>query len=385
MQAVVYQGQTITHTKRRLRGVIDEARFLAGAFAAACEGVGLAVETESAAGISGTWNSQVTTVNLDERTLTVRMRSGLLIQDFQDEAPRIAEALGVARVGFTRLRAGMIKAYLLDAPEYTNVDVPNPSPSVYQPVLMGTDEDMFNFHASVVDLLHIVVQGQTRSGKSFWCYSFLSQLADAEDVQITGSDPSGLLLKPFAKTRQHGGWQALGMASVDVHVALLERLVKRMDARIAELPAGRDSVVISKDNPLILVVLEEFAGLIRQANREQKTRLLALYGRLVAEGAKAGFRVLAIVQRADADVLDGYSRGQFTTRISFRVDSASAVSMLHPNVSDDVMAEHLNSPVGTALVSINGRPAVRLAAPNIGNYSVFTNRVSPEPHPVTCL
>lgn len=376
MQAVVYQGKTITHTRRRYRAVIEEARFLAGAFSAACEGVGLAVETESSAGIVGTWNSEVVTVNMDDRSLVVRMRAGLLVEDFQENAARIAEALGVARVSFARLRPGMIRVQMLDAPEYTNVDVPRPVSSVYQPVLLGTDEDLLDFHGSLVELLHIVVQGQTRSGKSFWCYSVLSQLAEAEDVLVTGSDPSGLLLKPFAKSYRHGGWQALGMASVDAHVALLERLVKRMDARIAELPEGRDSVVVSKDTPLILVVLEEFAGLIRQANREQKARLLALYGRLVAEGAKAGFRVLAIVQRADAEVLDGYSRGQFTTRVSFRVDSASAISMLHPNVSDDVVAEHLNSQTGTALVSINGRPAVRLAAPNVGNYSVYTTRVS---------
>lgn len=376
MFSVIYRGKVISGSRRKNRLIQEEAQYLAVAFMAACEGCGLAVETTSAAGIRGSWNSEVTSVNLDNQTLTVRMRSGLVLDDFQANASRIAEALGVPRVRFTQVRPGMIRVHMLDKPEFVNVPTPPPITSVCQPVLLGTDEDQVDVHASLMEMLHTVVQGQTRSGKSFWCYALLSQLAGCEDLLITGCDPSGLLLKPFAKSFRHGGWQALGMSSVDSHVFLLERLVRQMDARIAELPEGQDYVAISRETPLILVVLEEFAGLIRQANREQKSRLLALYGRLVAEGAKAGIRVLAIVQRADAEILDGYSRGQFSTRVSFRVDSESAVAMLHPNVPDDVVADHLTSPTGVALVSVGGSPAVRIAAPNVGSYSAFAERVS---------
>ncbi|CAA9212307.1 MAG: hypothetical protein AVDCRST_MAG54-167 [uncultured Actinomycetospora sp.] len=54
-------------------------------------------------------------------------------------------------------------------------------------------------------------------------------------------------------------------------------------------------------------------------------RGVALIARLLSAGRKAGGRVLIIVQRADAAVVDGLVRAQCAPRVSFSVDSGEAV------------------------------------------------------------
>ena len=87
------------------------------------------------------------------------------------------------------------------------------------------------------------------------------------------------------------------------------------------------------------MVLEEYPGELKQLrdfdaaqDRKRGERLeptaRAAVGRLVAEGAKAGVRVLLLAQRADAEFIDGASRSNFAARVSFRVDNADAVRML---------------------------------------------------------
>ena len=254
---------------------------------------------------------------------TVRPIAGQMIADFQDHAAAIAECLDVARVRITRQRGGFLRIELLavDPLETTVNEGPALLTSSDGPVLLGVDDIDTSYRISPFQLGHTVVQGQTRSGKSAFCYWLLAQMASAPDLLIAGSDPTGLLL-PFTGTI-HQPWQVTGMADPDAHLKLLRDLVTEMDRRIAAIPPRSDQTTPDNATPLIVCVLKEYAGLLRavddSATGRKSTRVAEvqrLVARLLSEGHKAAIRLLIILQRADAAVLGGFERGQCSVRIS---------------------------------------------------------------------
>jgi hypothetical protein len=319
---------------------------------------------------------------------TVRPVPGQVVADFQDHAAAIAECLQVARVRISRQRDGLIRVELLarDPLDTTVNEGPALLSSSDGPVLLGVDDVDSRYRISPVQLGHTVIQGQTRSGKSAFCYWLLSQMASAQDLLIAGSDPTGLLLRPFTGT-VHQPWQVIGMDDPDAHVKLLRDLVVEMDARIAAIPPRSDQITPDRDTPLIMVVLEEYAGLLRgvddSGTGRKSTRVAEvqrLIARLLSEGHKAAIRLLIILQRADAAVLGGFERGQCSVRISFRVDTADAVVMLHPSGRAEA-EQHATCPPGLALLSAPGVQLARIRAPYLGDgsdglYGVYSDLVT---------
>jgi len=329
-----------------------------------CAAVGLSTSVDTASGVTVVTprlvNADISGPNL---VLVVKLLPGQLPADFEAVAAQIAPALGVPRVRITPRDLHWIRIELLQRdPLDVRVTTPRIGRSLSvadHPVLVAQTEDGVSISMSWISAPHAVVQGATRSGKSVWCYSTLAQLADFDDVVIAGSDPSGLLLgRPFVNSR-HTSWQVTGSRDVLAHLALLRLLVDEMDERIATLPPRVDKLdEFTIDCPLVVVVLEEFAGLLRLASTasapkgEAKVRdqLLGLYGRLVSEGHKAGFRLLVVTQRADATVVGGFERGQLGLKISFRVDDDEALPMLHGSGSRALVSEHRYAAPGIALL-----------------------------------
>src|SRR5690606_39574113 len=107
------------------------------------------------------------------------------------------------------------------------------------------------------------VHGSPPPGKSRFIYALLSPLAQCSDVRISGSDVTGLLLRPFVGSRHDD--LALGTRNIAEHAVVLERLVARMDERIARIPDDVDVLPVDEHDPYEVVVLEELPGLIRAA------------------------------------------------------------------------------------------------------------------------
>jgi S-DNA-T family DNA segregation ATPase FtsK/SpoIIIE len=126
-------------------------------------------------------------------------------------------------------------------------------------------------------------------------------------------------------------------------------------------------VPIGPDLPLVAFVVEEVPGLFRllstAADSKLEKRARALLARLVGESRKAGVRVVLIAQRADANIIGGYERGQASHTISFRVDTLSALAMLHADADKSIAAEHSTARPGIALLSAPGDPLRRFRAP----------------------
>ena len=294
--------------------------------------------------------------------LLVALLPGQLPADVSAVADRLAPSLHAARLRVTALSDQRhVRLTLLDFDPLGELRHHDPTDP---PGQLGHGEDGEPIVVPWPARGHMLVQGQTGSGKSVWTYGQLADAASDPLVLVTGLDPSGLLWRPFTGTR-HGAWQVGGVGDeLAPHLELLDRLVAEMDRRIAAMPPDRDAVAVTPDQPVLLVVLEEYAGLLRVADVTDPKlgkRLRALVARLLSEGRKAGFRVLIIVQRADAAVVDGLVRAQCALRVSFSVDSGEAVRMLHPAAVD--VADVLAAPPGVALLTMPGAALTRFRAP----------------------
>lgn len=359
------------------------------AWRAACEGAGLVHCVDVAAGTTICIPELVDVTGGPEPVLTVKLLSGQLAEDVANVAHRLAPALGAPRalvepLGLMHVRLHLVMADPLADPFHTALD---PVTTATRQLVLGLDEQGATIAHALAEPAHLLCQGQNGSGKSRFTYGLLSQCAHAPDVLVTGSDITGLLLgAPWDGTR-HREHQAAGTADLAAHADQLEQLVAEMDRRLSAMPRGVDKLDPTPATPLLLVVLEEFPGLLRAAaalgkpERGQRSVLDRIKGatlRLLSEGRKVAVRVLMLAQRAEADATGGgYAREQFALVVSFRVPADSLV-MGHGDDARELGASHRTAAPGIAVVSAPGRPLTRMRAPHYGNYGQYVDAVGPQ-------
>lgn len=378
------------HRRRTDRQDVRKAHGIAARFLAAAAGLGLAEDTQSCAGTPGLRSPQLYHVSLgaDDVRIFVKMLPGQLLADYEEHSAALAEAMGGVSLTWKQRAHGYIVGTLRTRdPLAGQVPLPTLVPAArVDRVLIGLLDSGRSLTVRLDQIAHMIVQGATRSGKSRFIYGLLSQLAQCSDVRISGSDVTGLLLRPFVGSRHDD--LALGTRNIAEHAVVLERLVARMDDRIARIPDDVDVLPVDEHDPYEVVVLEELPGLIRAAEAVDALhkgdrkyvplvgRIRSAYGRLMAEGAKVGFRVVIVMQRADASIIGGFERGQATFRITFPVLEPSSVQMLHPSCDTETAALHATEKAGIALVSGPGVPLARMRSPQMGDYASFRSNVS---------
>lgn len=338
-----------------------------------CEGAGLARTTPTVTGPTVTVPTLVHVVLGPPTVLTVALLAGQLATDVRACARRLAAGLGAAAVRVEPRGRSHVLVTLLDVDPLADVlalDDPGPPGTVW---IGRAEDDRDLILDSWADAPHTVVQGVTRSGKSAFAYALLAQVARDPAVRVAGVDPTGLLLRPFAGTAD-AGWQTIGLRDLPAIETLLTRLVTDMDDRITGLPADRDTADLSPALPCVLVVLEEWPGVLRAldaADPKIGKRVRPLVARLLAEGAKVGYRVVMLAQRAEAAVIGAFERAMCSLRISFRTDNRTSVELLHPGADPDTADAHATALPGVALVTTPGEPLTRVRAPFLGGYSAF--------------
>lgn len=353
-----------------------DADGLRWAWRQACEGAGLSRTVQTVTGPT------VSTPKVDRVepgppvVLVVRLLAGQVPDDVRAVAWRLAGALGARMLRVSPRGLSHVRVELLTVdPLAAVVELPPGNDACARGLLLAVDDTGAQVRAELAELPHVVVQGQTRSGKSAWTYALLVQAVEAGAL-VAGVDASGLLLRPFAGS-EHAGWQACGLADPDRVEDVLTRLVAKMDARIGAIPADRDTV--DDDARLVLVVLEEWPGVLRALDAHDAKagkRARVLVARLLAESHKARMRVVLIAQRADAQIVGGSERAQCGARLSFRVDNADAVRLLHPDADAGLVQEHATAPPGVALLALAGDHLRRVRAPWIGGYGAYARRVT---------
>lgn len=354
-----------------------EVELLVGAWHRTCESVGLTNDVDTVTGITHVV-PRIDHIRLGPPTvLSVRLTPGMMPEDFTAQARRIARSMGAQSLRAEPRGYTHVVVTLLDCDPLSDT-FSLPHGPVTGPVLIGRDESGAEITSDPAELGHVAVQGATGSGKSGFLYSLLAQLAERAragyPLAVGGVDPSGLLLRPFRGS-------LLGLSDPAEVERYLSAAVDDMDARTAAMPEDRDVLVPDEEHPLRFLILEEYPGLLRWLDAidvKAGKRCRAYVARLLAEGRKAGIRVVLVAQRAEAGVIGSTERGQCSTRLSFRVDNTDAARLLHPDATPELAAAHAAERPGIALLSAPGRPVCRIRAPWIGGYSTFVHRCADE-------
>lgn len=207
--------------------------------------------------------------------------------------------------------------------------------------------------------LHTAVAGRTRSGKSVTVYSILSDASEQPWVRVVGIDPTGVLLGPMADEKSLDFALGTSPESLEGALTLLQRVEREMDRRIAKLMhLGVDQIPASaySDPRLgaILLVLEEYAGLLAAMVKSQAEEVRRIVGRVLREGSKAAVHVLTILQRPEAAVL--HDRAQYARAIVMAVENADSVRMLLPSATPEQTEQLLRATPGRGFIAEAGRP-----------------------------
>lgn len=371
--------------RARRREEVRRARWMmavGGRWADAVAGADLVRRTTTGGGMACTVTPIVRSADPGPPvTLMVALVTGQVVGDFQAQAHRLAEGMGVCAVRMSAAGRGWMRVTLVSTDALARpVQLPaRPAgTSSGVPVMVGADEEG---HPVVVDFrerVHLIVQGRTGSGKSRLSYSLLEQLAADPDALIAGSDPSSVLLRPFRDSR-HAPWQTLGSNPAE-HVGLLERLVAEMDTRLSAIPDRCDTLPVTGEHPMVFVVLEEWLALLGLAGSDRKLRDRAVLAvrRLATESGKVGMRLILLAQRAEANEMGGgLLRGQFAYRITLPVDNIDAVRLLHPTVALPVAEAHVaHGRAGVALYDAPGHGLGRLRTPQVGDYATYWDTIT---------
>lgn len=310
--------------------------------------------------------------------IELALPAGMHTAEVETALDPLAHAWGAIRARIIDARPGRVHIRLM----YTDpldglldAELPESWRTTEVPIPLGMREDGAPFELDLRSAAHVLLQGQTGSGKSSATYVLLSWVLSMRDAELWGIDPTALL---WSNAERFPGRRVSG-TDPEQHLELLTAAVDEMNRRIATLSELRtDSVSISEDVPLIVLVLEEFPGIISGAEQHDKAtgartdariapRLRLLLGKLVAEGRKAGIRVVLLAQRADAEVIDGRSRSNFTHLISLRTDSAG-VAMLHPTAEPSMLA---GVPPGRGLAEGSAMPLSLVQLAYMGGYGDY--------------
>jgi len=189
---------------------------------------------------------------------------------------------------------------------------------------------------SLLETSHILVGGESRSGKSTWLNAMLIALLAThapDELQLALIDPKGVeftpydgiphLIRPVALTPAAASAVTSGLVTeMDRRRDLFARLYARnlptyneRARRARPRGAGDDAL------PLILVVVDEVTDIALQCGL--RSTFYQNLIRLSSKGAAFGLILVLATQNPKAEVLSTLIRGNMSTRIAFRVSSAA--------------------------------------------------------------
>ncbi|MFX0579458.1 FtsK/SpoIIIE domain-containing protein [Nocardia nepalensis] len=173
---------------------------------------------------------------------------------------------------------------------------------------------------------HGLCAGATGSGKGSVAYSILAGVAPAiRDglVDVWCIDPKGgVEFGPAADMFVRFAYE-----SAEQILALLTEAVGVMRNRQANLhAAGLRKHIPTKDEPLILILLDEAAALSAYTDRETRTKFEELLGLLLTQARATAMSVWAFVQDPSKENMP--QRQLFPIRIALRLDEPNQVGMV---------------------------------------------------------
>jgi hypothetical protein len=195
------------------------------------------------------------------------------------------------------------------------------------PVGMGKTGPVWR---SLLDTGHILVGGETGSGKSTWLNAALIALLGAhtpQELQVAVVDPKQVEFQAYrgiphlfddiaVEVDQAEALLALVLCEMDRRRALFARVGAKSMARY-----NREACELDEEElPLLLLMVDEVTDIALMAGL--KSDFYKDLIRLVSKGRAFGLVVVLATQNPKAEVLNTLIRGNMSTRIAFRVATA---------------------------------------------------------------
>jgi len=208
-------------------------------------------------------------------------------------------------------------ASLLQSPEWTRVDGP-------LGFVIGKDIAGNPVVADLAKMPHMLVAGQTGSGKSVMINTFLTSLLyrnSPADLKLILVDPKQVEMAPYNDI-PHLLTPVINepekcISALKWAVAEMERRLRTM-AEVGKRNIGEyNSLKKEEGMPYIVIVIDELADLMMMAARDVE----ALIVRLAQKARAAGIHLVLATQRPSVDVITGLIKANVPARIAFTVAS----------------------------------------------------------------
>ncbi|MDU5231143.1 FtsK/SpoIIIE domain-containing protein [Actinomyces sp.] len=256
----------------------------------------------------------------------LRPNTGASIEDIVNYQEALRDHLRAREVRVSpsdRPGVALVEVFLRDAapvaysrPDLDSGSLPGPG------VVIGIKDNGEPFSVS---LGHTLIVGATGSGKGslIWSYlmgveEYVCRLGGPDLVRFYGWDPKHAELANVGNRLERVGF------SPGEGLALLDDLVMLMKQRQS---VGRRDFSASKDQPFVLLVIDEFNSIFASTDAKWRKRVIEQLQLLLSQGRSAGIYVVAAAQQPQKEVL-GPFRAHFMNRLCLRVETAQEVDLV---------------------------------------------------------
>ena len=268
-------------------------------------------------------------------------KTGTNENDDQQMKVRVSKILGLKKDLALAISAQRLR---IEAPvpgrSYVGIEVPNSRSSMVRlrsildsqsflklnsplAFILGKDVSGNPVVADLAKMPHLLVSGQTGSGKSVFIAALATTLAmnnHPEDLKLVMID-----VKMVELIRFNGLNHMLGRVETNVEriLGVLRWLVMEMEHRYKLLESARARDVISYNKKAktklsrIVVIIDELADLMMSSPDQVEHHLI----RLAQKARATGIHLVVATQRPSTDVVTGLIKANFPARLAFSVAS----------------------------------------------------------------
>ena len=236
------------------------------------------------------------------------------------------------------------------------------------PVVLGTNISGAPYVADISKMPHMLIAGQTGSGKSVCINSIIASLLmtkKPEELRLIMIDPKKVELSFYngiphllsaVVTESKEAVKALhwGVGEMERRYRLLAKVAARnIDSFNSRAESGKfKGTIPDEDNkplPFIVIIVDELADLMTKASKDVET----LIQRIAQLARAVGIHLIVATQRPSVDIITGPIKANLTSRIAFRtIQSNDSRTIL-----DHIGAEKLLG-MGDMLFLRNGAPQI---------------------------
>jgi S-DNA-T family DNA segregation ATPase FtsK/SpoIIIE len=305
-------------------------------------------------------------------TLWVHVLYGQTVETYQERAAELAKAFGARECrAFDdekgRVRLEFVRGADLLEEEISALPIPSTSSDVdFAAVPVGVTERGEPWTIDLAQNLHILIGGQTGSGKSGVLQSLIRSLAPAirdGSVIIWLFDPKEGLefgaLEELAARYEDGDHEAMAEMLGDA-VTMMRKQMRKLRA------TGLRKHVPTPEMPLVLIVIDEFIDLANPKGKKKETAasIAASIGHLLWKGRAGGVLVIASVADPRVESSGGW-RDSFPVKIGMRLDTPDHTAMIMGDGARALGALCDKIPLrlpGVGFVRVQGELPVRVRA-----------------------